>query len=1313
MVAPIQRSTGRAALFLVFGLTTISFAQILSIYPVQKSLDVSPNASIANNNLLHASVAELKFKKVYIGNTKDLSFKLYNDGGNGVNIKNISSTNAKFAVVGANTFTLAGGDSALITMRYAPTTATNDTATVTIVPSGFDPIKIPVSGTGLPPGPALKAAPAALSFGNASVAKIADLIINISNTGVLDLNISNMTLSNPNFSLIGGNIHLIPPNAYKLIAVRFTPPVPGAQIDTLKIFSNDATNNPAKIPVSGSGAASLLPEIAVQPLELKFDSVLVKLSKILALRVYNRGAANLNIYNVTSNYNRFDILSATNFILAPGDSSDITIRFSPTQTGLQNGTLNIASNDANENSLAIKITGVGKTIPAPALTKIFPNLGNRLQTLAVGFKGANFFTGLTSVNAGANITVNSVTVHRSDSLAANITIAANAAAGPRDFFVTNTSPGGGVSEKQTFTINNPAPILAKLNPATGNRLQTLSVGFKGANFINGVTTVNIGTNITVNSITMNRSDSMTVSMTITEKAALGARDVSAINNGPVGGISNTQSFAVTNPAPGLTSITPAKSERGQTVNVVFKGSNFIAGVTTVNVGNGITVNSISVSSPSNLTANLTISFGAASGSRDFSVSNAGPGGGTSLVQSFTVNNPAPNLTKLTPNNGKLLQTLNVGFKGANFISGVTNVNAGSNITVNSVTVQRPDSLTANLTIGANVIAGSHDFSVANSLPGGGTSGNLPFAVNKPSPTLASVSPQSGNRLQTLHVGFRGTNFIDGVTSVNVGPNIIINDIIVHRADSLTANITINFNAAAGARNFSVSNGDGAVSGSRVFTVNNPAPILTSITPNSGIRPQNLNVGFKGANFFSGATTVNAGAGITVHNITVHRLDSLTANITIFVNAEPGPRNFSVTNAAPGGGTSANVLFIVNSLMPTLTRINPAVGNRLQTLHVGFKGTNFFSGVSSVEAGPNIAVNNIVVHRFDSLTANLTIGANAEPGARNFAVSNGAGAVSENRVFMVNNPAPTLKSIAPVKGFRKQRLNIVFTGTNFINKSSVVNVGPGIVINSIIVNSSSSLIADITITPDAARGPRNFSVTNIAPSGGTSAEQLFIITNNDPSQPRLLSPANHQIIQLSKIAPPIKFLWSQSFDYDPDDTVRYSINLKGQGLDTTFAAVKDTSVLLNIMPWLKINSEYSWDLKVSDGVAIVTWPDRATFRTSSTITSVQERNNLIPNAFHLEQNYPNPLRASAFTGAVKSAETTIKYQLPKEAVVALKIFDVLGREMITLVNASQPPGYYNVVWNGKNSAGKFVPAGVYIYRLQAGNYERVMKMIVVR
>ncbi len=1244
--------------------------------------------------------------------------------------------------------------------------------------------------------PVMALEPAELSFGRTGLNKTGDMILTISNIGMSNLNISNILLDNPGFKLIGGNVHVIAPQRYKILTIRFTPLALEAQIDTLRIFSNDSTGKITKIPVSGVGASSALPEISVQPAEFKFDSVQIKSAQTLTMRVYNRGAANLNVTGVVSSHNRFEVVSAKNFVLAPNDSSEIAVKFNPLLEGLQTAILTIKNNDSNENPLNLKLSGVGKPIPAPALTKVFPVSGKRLQSFDVGFKGKNFFAGFTNVNVGPNITVNKTTIHRPDSLTANITIAGNAAIGPRDFLAINTGPGGGISGKQIFTVENPAPILTQLNPAAASRLQKISVGFKGANFFSGATTANVGADIFVHNLSVQRSDSLTVTMTIMAEATLGARAISVSNSAPGGGNSTAQSFTINNPAPILTSITPAKGGRGLSLKVTFKGANFIAGVTKVNAGEGIQVDSLTVTSATSLTASLSILPAAVNGTRDFSVVNPGPGGGISGAQAFTINNPSPVLTKITPNNAGLLQTLDVGFKGANFLSGISSVNAGPDITVNRVMVHRSDSLTANITIGAEALIGARNFFVTNSEPGGGKSLNQTFIVGKPAPILTALTPASGSRFQTLDVGCKGANFVDGLSSVNFGPNILINNVTVQRADSLTANITINVNAVAGPRNVTVSNGSGLSSENRVFTVtnpmpsltklnpaggvrlekvivgfkgayfiggasslnvgpkitvnnlvvhspdsmtagllieeganagprpftvinnggfasnsaiftvHNPAPLLTRITPVSGAPLQTLHVGFIGENFFSGATTVNVGAGIIVNNLAVHRRDSLTATITIAANATPGLRQFSVTNASPGGGVSTGAIFTV---MPTpiLARINPVLGKRLQTLDIGFKGQNFHSSLSEVMVGPNLIVNRVTVQRADSLTANITIGPNAELGTRNFTVSNGEGAISDQRIFTITNPSPNLQKIEPAYAFRKQRVDIVFTGANFINKSTVVNVGPGIVINSIIVPNTSSLIANITITPDAERGPRNFSLTNIGPGGGKSAEQLFLVTNNDPSQPRLLTPANNEIVPLNK-QKPLKFIWSRSFDNDKEDTVKYVINLKGPELDLSFPAVRDTSALLNIMSRLKVNSTYSWDLKVSDGVVTVTWPNRATFRTASTITSVQEDNSLVPGEFHLEQNYPNPFMLTA-----KYAETTIKYQLPKASFVALKVFDMLGREMIALVNAQQAPGYYNVTWNGRDKADQLVPGGIYFCRLQAESYERVMKMMVTR
>jgi len=88
----------------------------------------------------------------------------------------------------------------------------------------------------------------------------------------------------------------------------------------------------------------------------------------------------------------------------------------------------------------------------------------------------------------------------------------------------------------------------------------------------------------------------------------------------------------------------------------------------------------------------------------------------------------------------------------------------------------------------------------------------------------------------------------------------------------------------------------------------------------------------------------------------------------------------------------------------------------------------------------------------------------------------------------------------------------------------------------------------------------------------------------------------------------------------------------------------------------------------------------------------------PNSFSLRQNYPNPFNPS----------TRIAYELPKAGHVSLKVFDLLGREIATLVNEIQPVGSHSVTFNGSALA-----SGIYFYRLQAGDFATTKKMVLLK
>ncbi len=94
--------------------------------------------------------------------------------------------------------------------------------------------------------------------------------------------------------------------------------------------------------------------------------------------------------------------------------------------------------------------------------------------------------------------------------------------------------------------------------------------------------------------------------------------------------------------------------------------------------------------------------------------------------------------------------------------------------------------------------------------------------------------------------------------------------------------------------------------------------------------------------------------------------------------------------------------------------------------------------------------------------------------------------------------------------------------------------------------------------------------------------------------------------------------------------------------------------------------------------------------------------IIPDKFALYQNYPNPFNPS----------TKIRYQLPQESNVIIKIYDILGAEVITLLNEKKEPGVYEIDFNAQSTAGG-LPSGIYIYRIVADGFVETKKMLLMK
>ena len=100
---------------------------------------------------------------------------------------------------------------------------------------------------------------------------------------------------------------------------------------------------------------------------------------------------------------------------------------------------------------------------------------------------------------------------------------------------------------------------------------------------------------------------------------------------------------------------------------------------------------------------------------------------------------------------------------------------------------------------------------------------------------------------------------------------------------------------------------------------------------------------------------------------------------------------------------------------------------------------------------------------------------------------------------------------------------------------------------------------------------------------------------------------------------------------------------------------------------------------------------------------KDNEEILPEDFVLYQNYPNPF----------NPETEIRFQAPKSSNVVINIYNILGENICTLVNAQYEKGHHSVIWDGKDKFGNDVTSGIYLYKLDAGGFSQTKKMHLIR
>ena len=736
-------------------------------------------------------------------------------------------------------------------------------------------------------------------------------------------------------------------------------------------------------------------------------------------------------------------------------------------------------------SPAVNFSVTNTTLSLSSISPATATSGGPAFTLTLN--GAGFVTGAT-VNFGANpaITPTSVT---STQIVATIPAADIAAAGTVNVTVTNPG-GGGTSNAQSFTINNPT------NPVpTESSISPTSATAGGAGFsltVNGtgfVSTSVVKFNGAAKTTTLISATQLTAAITAADIGTAGTASVTVTNPAPGGGTSGTLPFTISGASLTLASIAPnAATAGGAAFPLTLTGTGFVAG-STVNFGSNPAITPSSVTS-TQIVVTVPAADIAAVGTVNVTVTNPGTGGGTSGPQVFTVTNPVPTAVSITPPSataGGAAFTLTV--NGTGFVS--TSVVKFSGI-AKTTTFVSSTQLTAAISAADIATAGTANVTVTNSAPGGGTSASIPFTISNPNLVITSLSPTgatAGGAAFTLTV--TGSGFVSGAT-LNFGSNPPITPSSV-TSSQIVVTIPAADIASGGTANVTVTNPPpgGGISSAQTFAINNPAPMGTSISPTSATAGgAAFTLTINGTGFVTGSVVKFNGASKATTFVSATQL---TAAITAADIATAGTATVAVTNAAPGGGTSANLQFTINSSNIAITSLSPtgaAAGGAAFTLTVN--GSGFAAGAVVTFNG---AAKTTTFISATQLTAAIAATDIAAAGIVNVTVTNPApgGGTSGAQTFTIGNPAPAVASISPTSATAGgAAFTLTVNGTGFVATSTITFNG---VSKTTTFVSTTQLTAAIAAADIATAGTASVAVTNPAPGGGTSAGVQFAINNS--------------------------------------------------------------------------------------------------------------------------------------------------------------------------------------------------------------------------
>jgi hypothetical protein len=598
-----------------------------------------------------------------------------------------------------------------------------------------------------------------------------------------------------------------------------------------------------------------------------------------------------------------------------------------------------------------------------------------------------------------------------------------------------------------------------------------------------------------------------------------------------------------------------------------------------------------------------------------------------------------------------------------------------------------------------------------------------FAVGEAfnqAPSVTSIHPSTGARLQSLEVTINGGNFIEGVTAVDFGEGIVVEQARAESPGQLIVTINILPNASLSDHAVRIENpapGGGEAVLADAFTVVNPAPTLTAVTPNRLPRGITTDVIITGINFIEGLD-IDLGGEVTIHSVTFVGPTEVAVSATASATASLGARTVSVTISPPGGGQAfleqgisvtsgvpASIVLVsgdgqsaivgTSLASPFVVRVNDALGDPVEGAVVSFEITNapaaaqaFAMSSPSVQTGPEGEASSIlqvgtrtglygVTAAVEGVASSVIVQASGMVGApTSITLHSGdqqtaqvgtliPGAIVVEVQDSFGNPVPGFDVHVFLVHVPPNQL-----GAGLVASPVTTNIN-GLAETWLVLGSKAGVYAGQFLAPGLVGSPVSFSVTAIP---GPPAHMTMVAGNSQSG------------VVLSQLSTPLSVRVTDTGG-NPVSNVTVFFSIASVPPDATGHSLSSTT------PTTDANGIASTTLRL--GSLAGTYSVAATsfglagspvifVGTASSLTSAEESTSS-PEDFELYQNYPNPFNPS----------TSIRFGLPEASRVRIEIYNMLGNIVAELIDEERQPGVHEIHWNAEA-----MPSAPYLVRIRA-------------